>query len=93
MWDGRYPVLPLSVGQPALLPAGEGGRVLSAVAWRWNWRVLDAEQGLVWYAGDPLRGPALAAPPGGAVLLWARPVRMFGRRMQRLADGPPPSAP
>ncbi|MFI6360075.1 hypothetical protein ACIBJF_47775 [Streptomyces sp. NPDC050743] len=93
VWDGRYQVLPLGVGQPALLPAQEGGRVLSVVAWRWNWRVLGAERGPVWYAGDPLHGPALAAPPGGAVLLWARPVRMFGRRMRRLADGLPPSAP
>ncbi|MGW0880543.1 hypothetical protein [Streptomyces sp. NPDC002671] len=93
VWDGTYQVLPLSVGQPALLPAWEGGRVMSVVAWRWNWSVLGPERGPVWYAGDPLRGPALAAPPGGAVLLWARPVRMLRRRMQRLADGQPPSAP
>jgi hypothetical protein len=93
VWDGMYLVLPLGVGQPALLPAREDGRVLSVVAWRWNWGVLGPGRGPVWYAGDPLRGPALAAPPGGAVLLWARPVRMLRRRMLRLAAERPPWAP
>ncbi|MQY40974.1 hypothetical protein SRB17_90110 [Streptomyces sp. RB17] len=93
VWDGTYQVLPLGVGQPALLPAGQGGRVMSVVAWRWNWSVLGPERGSVWYVGDPLRGPALVAPPGEAVVLWARPVRVMRRRMQRLAAGQPPSAP
>ncbi|MGW7529277.1 hypothetical protein [Streptomyces sp. NPDC054783] len=93
VWDGTYQVLPLGVGQPALLPAREGGRVMSVVAWRWNWSVLGPQRGPVWYAGDPLRGPALAAPPGEAVVLWARPVRVLRRRMQRLADRQPPPTP
>ncbi|MEV6006122.1 hypothetical protein AB0M29_04890 [Streptomyces sp. NPDC051976] len=85
VWDGSYQVLPLGGGQPALLPAGPGGRLLAVVAWRWNWRVLGIRQHQVWYAGDPLHGPAVAAPPGGSVLLWARPARRFRRLRRSLA--------
>lgn len=73
VWDGCCQVLPLGGGQPALLPAGPGGRLLAVVAWRWNWRVLGIRQDQVWYAVDPLHGHAVAAPPGGSVLLWRAP--------------------
>ncbi|WP_426403830.1 DUF308 domain-containing protein [Streptomyces sp. R-07] len=63
-------------------PAGEELWPLEVIAMRQRYEpVRPGADGVMWWCGDPARGGVLA-PPGGGVLIWARPVRQRRARQR-----------